>query len=214
MIREIFKIAKSVRSVQSHVKIFRMPQSIRSGNSHVSSRPVSFPPHPIPGGIPCRSLGTSSRKKKGRQTFGTHGVSGIVFANPNVIISSLSSRIASMEFVRRAAPFIQSREKKRPTHQQWKRVRNKHQFKIREASLDHQPKSQSSLLREDFHRITGQTNNDCRFHSDPHFEMFHASNNRLMENKDSKLRGFFVHNFLRKLCCGPKKWSWLIQWMI
>ena len=28
-----------------------------------------------------------------------------------------------------------------------------------------------------------------------------------------KLRYVLVHNFLRKLCCGSKKWSWLIQWM-
>ena len=23
-----------------------------------------------------------------------------------------------------------------------------------------------------------------------------------------------AHNFARKLCCGSKKWRWLIQWMI
>ena len=30
----------------------------------------------------------------------------------------------------------------------------------------------------------------------------------------SFLRYVFVHNFLRKLCNGSKKWRWLIQWMI
>ena len=29
-------------------------ESVRSGNSHVTSRPVSFPPHPVPGGMPNR----------------------------------------------------------------------------------------------------------------------------------------------------------------
>ena len=34
---------------------------------------------------------------------------------------------------------------------------------IRDASQDRQPKTQPSLVREDFQRIMGQTNNDCRF---------------------------------------------------
>ena len=29
-------------------KVFQDAESVRSGNSHVTSRPVSFPPHPIP----------------------------------------------------------------------------------------------------------------------------------------------------------------------
>ena len=32
----------------SDSKDFQDAHSIRSGNSHVTSRPVSFPPHPIP----------------------------------------------------------------------------------------------------------------------------------------------------------------------
>ena len=42
-------------------------------------------------------------------------------------------------------------------------MRIKHQFKIRDASLDRQPKIQSSLVRETLQRILEQTNNDCRF---------------------------------------------------
>ena len=34
---------------------FQDAESVRSGHSHVASQPVSFPPHPIPGGIPSRS---------------------------------------------------------------------------------------------------------------------------------------------------------------
>ena len=49
------------------------------------------------------------------------------------------------------------------THQRWKRVRNKHQFRIRDATQDRQPEIQSSLVRDDFQRIMEQTNNDCRF---------------------------------------------------
>ena len=41
-------------------------------------------------------------------------------------------------------------------------MRIKHQFKIRDATTDRQPEIYSTLGREDFQRIEGQTNNDCR----------------------------------------------------
>ena len=45
------------------------------------------------------------------------------------------------------------------------RVNVKHQTQtwIRDASHDRQPEIHSTLMREDFQRIMGQTNNDCRF---------------------------------------------------
>ena len=46
---------------------------------------------------------------------------------------------------------------------QRKRVRGKHKILIRDASLDRQPKIQSSSVEETLQRIMGQTNNDCRF---------------------------------------------------
>ena len=58
-----------------------------------------------------------------------------------------------------------------------------------------------------------QTNNDCRF------RIFISTNSLtqqhlLVGRKDSRLRYVLAHNFLRKLCYGSKKWSWLNQWMI
>ena len=35
---------------------FQDAESVRSGHSHVTSQPVSFPPHPVPGGMRSRSL--------------------------------------------------------------------------------------------------------------------------------------------------------------
>ena len=37
-------------------EIFNMLESVRSGNSDVISRPVSFPPHPIPEGMNAKPL--------------------------------------------------------------------------------------------------------------------------------------------------------------
>ena len=61
---------------------FQDAESVRSGNSHVASRPVSFPPHPVPGGMPSRSIGMPSRKDGPPSIWDTHGISGNVFANP------------------------------------------------------------------------------------------------------------------------------------
>ena len=64
---------------------FQDAESIRSGNSHVTSRPVSFPPHPIPEGLllECRAA------EKGRQAFGTRMVyRETFFANPDASSSA------------------------------------------------------------------------------------------------------------------------------
>ena len=67
--------------------------------------------------------------------------------------------------------------------------------------------------REDFQRIMGQTNKDCRFRnftlvSSPHQQHL------LVGRYCSKLRCVLLHNFRRKLCYGSKMWRWLNQWMI
>ena len=113
---------------------FQDAESIRSGNSHVTSRPVSFPPHPIPGGtdnptLPVhqcffpphpdlggmlsRSQGMPSRKKRAAKYLWHTWYIGNVFGKSRfVIISTLSSRIASMEFIDRgAASYVYSGEK-------------------------------------------------------------------------------------------------------
>ena len=67
----------------SDPKEFQGAESIRSGNSHVASRPVSFPPHPIPEGTLSRSFGVPSRREGPPSIRDTHGISGNVFVNPD-----------------------------------------------------------------------------------------------------------------------------------
>ena len=62
-------------------KDFQDAESIRSGTSHVTSRPVSFPLHPTPGGMLSRSFGVPSRKEGPPSIWDAHGNSGNVFAN-------------------------------------------------------------------------------------------------------------------------------------
>ena len=61
---------------------FQDAESVRSGNSHVTSRPVSFPPHPIPEGMLRHSFVSPRRKEGPPSIWDTHGISGNVFANP------------------------------------------------------------------------------------------------------------------------------------
>ena len=62
--------ASRVQELQNEVndindsKDFQDAESVRSGNSHVTSRPVSVPPHPIPGGMLRHSF-VSPRRKEG-----------------------------------------------------------------------------------------------------------------------------------------------------
>ena len=92
---------------------FQDAESVRSGHSHVTSRPVSFPPHPILEGMSRHSFVSPRRREGPPSIWDTHGKSGNVFGKSTCIfISSLSSRIESMEFVSRGtAPFIYSGEK-------------------------------------------------------------------------------------------------------
>ena len=69
-------------------KQFQDAESIRSGNSHVTSRPVSFPPHPNPGGMLSGSLGILSRREGPPSIWDTHGISGNVFVNSDASSSA------------------------------------------------------------------------------------------------------------------------------
>ena len=67
---------------------FQDAESERSGHSHVASQLVSFPPHPIPGGMLSRSKRMPSRRDGPPSIWDTHGISGNVFANPTASASA------------------------------------------------------------------------------------------------------------------------------
>ena len=67
---------------------FQDAESIRSGNSHVTSRPVSFPPHPIPERMLRHSFVSPCRKEGPPSIWDTHGISGNVFANTDASSSA------------------------------------------------------------------------------------------------------------------------------
>ena len=81
----ILELSGRVQELQNEVncmndsKDFQDAESVRSGNSHVTSRPVSFPPHPIPEGMLRHSFVSPSRREGPPSIWDTHGISGNVF---------------------------------------------------------------------------------------------------------------------------------------
>ena len=77
-------------------KDFQNAESVRSGNFHVTSRPVSFPPHPIPEGMLRHSFVSPSRREGPPSIWDAHGILGKVFANPHASSSAPYPKIDSM----------------------------------------------------------------------------------------------------------------------
>ena len=90
----ILELSGRVQELQNEVncmndsKDFQDAESIRSGNSHVTSRPVSFPLHPIPEGMLRHYFVTPSRREGPPSIWDTHGISGNVFVNPDASSSA------------------------------------------------------------------------------------------------------------------------------
>ena len=114
----ILKLSGRVQELENEVncmndsKDFQDAESVRCGNSHVPSRRVSCPPHSTPVGMLSRSFAVPSRREGPPSIWDTWCIGKRFCRSTCIFISSLASRIASMEFVsRRAAPFIHSGEK-------------------------------------------------------------------------------------------------------
>ena len=90
----VLELSGRVQELQNEIicmndsKDFQDAESIRSGNSHVTSRLVSFPPHPIPEGMLRHSFVTPSRREGPPSIWDTHGISGNVFVNPDASSSA------------------------------------------------------------------------------------------------------------------------------
>ena len=90
----IMELSGRVQELQNEVncmndsKDFQDAESVRSGNSHVTSRPVSFPPHPIPQGMLRHSFVSLRRREGPPSIWDTPGISGNVFVNPQASSSA------------------------------------------------------------------------------------------------------------------------------
>ena len=75
----ILELTGKIQELQNEINCmkdsrdFQDAESVRSGHSHVTSQPVLFPPHPVPGGMRSRSLECRAATMC-RQALGTHMV--------------------------------------------------------------------------------------------------------------------------------------------
>ena len=123
----ILELSGRVQELQNEVncmndsKDFQDAESVRSGNSHATSRPVSFPPHPIPGGMLRHSFVSPRRKEGPPSIWDTHGFSGKTFLqihlhhHQHLILKNCINVI---------------RPKSRSIHPQWRKVKGKNKIKI------------------------------------------------------------------------------------
>ena len=90
----VLELTGKIQELQNEVncmndsKDFQDAELIRSGISHGTSRPVSFPPHPILEGMQSLSFGVPSRREGPPSIWVTHGISGNVFANSDASSSA------------------------------------------------------------------------------------------------------------------------------
>ena len=100
----ILELSGRVQELQDEVncmndsKDFQDAESVRSGNFHVASRPVSFPPHPIPGRDVEAFIRIAAPQRRAAKHLGYTWYIGKRFCKSTCFLFSfLSSRIESME---------------------------------------------------------------------------------------------------------------------
>ena len=184
------------------LRYFQDAESVRSGQSHVTSQAVFFPPHPDSGGMLSRSLGMPSRNNRPPSIWDTHGISGNVFANPTAS--------SSAPYPQELNPWSSNVSQHTSPH-----VMSESQTPVQDQRCKSGPSARNSVVPSEGDSSKNYAADQQRLQiSDLHFDKFTTPATFACWKKDSRLRYVFVHNFLRKLCCGSKKWSWLIQWMI
>ena len=96
----------------------------------------------------------SPSRKEGPPSIWTHMVSRETFLQIHLLPLQLLILKNCINGIRQS--------KSRSIHQQWRKVEDQNNIKIWDASLDRQPKIQSSSVEETLQRIMEQTNKDCR----------------------------------------------------
>ena len=185
-------------------KDFQDAESVRSGSSHVTSRPVSYPPQPIPGGMLRHSFVSPSRRAGPPSIWETHDISGNVFADPHASSSApcpqeLHQWNSSIE-----EPLHSSTVEKSERPEQSQDLRCQSGPSAKDSVI---------FIGGDSSKNYGADQQRLQI-SDLHFDKFPTPATFACWKIRFKTEVCIFSQFLRKRCNGSKKWSWLIQWMI
>ena len=165
-------------------------ESICSGNPHVTSPPGLFPRHPPFEGLLKPAFISQRQNEEPPNIRDTSGTSGKFCTSTSFFVSSVSSGIEFHleENYRRTNSHVYCREK-------WKtRARLRSEMPVRTVSQKFSHLQWRRLFKELWGRSSFR-------------QVLYASNLCLLEDKISRPRFVLVHNFLRKLCSGSKKWE-------
>ena len=164
----ILELTGKIQELQNEINCmndsrdFQDAESMRSGNSHVTSQPVSFPPHPIPGGMLSRSIGMPSRREGPPSIWDTHGIWGNVFANP------LAS--SSVPYPQELNPWSSGREE--PIHSSTMEKSEK-QTPVQDQRCQSGPSAKSSVIPREGDSLKNYGADQQRLQiSDLHFDTF------------------------------------------
>ena len=156
----ILELTGKIQQLQNEIycmndsRDFQDAESVRSGHSHVASQPVSFPPHPIPGGMLKRSIGMPSRRERPPKIWDTHGISGNVFVNPVASSSAPYPQELNPKSFGREEPIHSSTVEK-----------SEKQTQDQDLRCQSGPSAKDSVIFSggDSSNNYGADNNDCRF---------------------------------------------------
>ena len=164
----ILELTGKIQELQNEINClndsreFQDAESVRSGHSLVSSHPVSFPPHPIPGGMLSRSVGMPSRREGPPNIWDPHGISGNVFANP--VASS------SAPYPQELNPWSSGREE--PIHSSTVEKSEK-QTPVQDQRCQSGPSAKDSVIPSEGDSSKNYGADQQRLQiSDPHFDKF------------------------------------------
>ena len=191
------------RIVLNDSKDFQDAESIRSGNSHVTSRPVSFPPHPIPEGMQSRSVGMPSRRERAAKHLGHTWYLRETFLQ---IQMPHFQHLIRRNWIH-GIPVQKSRFTSSTVEKSETNTSSRSEMPLWTVSQKFCHLQWRRLFNESWGRPTTIGVFRSSFWHAPY-----TSHVCLLEEKDSRPRYVLVHNILRKQYNGSKTWSWLIQW--
>ena len=206
----IMELSGRLQELQNEVncmndsKDFQDAESIRSGNSHVTSPPGLFPRHPPFQGMLKPAFISQRQTEEPPNIWDTSGISGNVFAHPQTSSSApYPQELYSTWKKTIEEPIHMSTAEKsgRPERDQDLRCQSG-------------PSAKDSVIFSggDYSKNYGADQQRLQI-SDLHFDKFPTPATFACWKIRFKTEVCTCSQFLRKLCNGSRKWSWLIQWM-
>ena len=185
----ILELTAKIQELQNEVNCmndsrdFKDAEPVRSGLSRVTSQPVLFPPHPVPGGMLSRSTGMPSRKDGPPSIWDTHGTSGNFFANPTASSSAPYPQELNPWSFHMSEPIHSSTAEK-----------NENQTPVQDQRCQSGPSAKNSVIPSEGDSSKNYGADQQRLQiSDPHFDKFHhVSNVCLLEEDKIQDSGMYL----------------------